>query len=80
MNEQRIKLGEGGRLVIPAIYRKAMGVEPGDELVIKIEDGELRIFQQEEALKRLRAIVKNRKPKNYNLDDFLSFRREDSGE
>ena len=26
----RIRLGEGGRIVIPAAHRKALGVEPGD--------------------------------------------------
>lgn len=80
MQEQRIKIGEGGRLIIPAPYRKAMGVHPGDELVIRMQDGELRLFQQAEALKRIRAAVKRRKLKNYSVDDFLAFRREDSGE
>jgi len=80
MQEHRIKVGEGGRLIIPAPYRKAMGVHPGDELVIRMQDGELRLFQQVEALKRIRAAVKRRKLKNYGVDDFLAFRREDSGE
>ena len=80
MQEQRIKIGEGGRLIIPALYRKAMGVQLGDELVIRIQDGELRLFQQAEALKRIRAAVKRGKRKENHTEDFLTFRRKDSGE
>ena len=80
MQEQRIKLGEGGRLIIPAPYRKAMGVHPGDELIIRMQDGELRLFQQTQALKRIRAAVRRRKLENYGVRDFLAFRREDGGE
>ncbi len=80
MQEHRIKIGEGGRLIIPAPYRKAMGVHPGDELVIRLQDGELRLFQQAEALKRIRAAVKNGKHTKSHLDNFLAFRRKDSGE
>lgn len=80
MQEQRIKIGEGGRLIIPALFRKALGVHTGDELIISMQDGELRLFQQAQALKRMRAAVKHRKLKDYSVDDFLAFRREDSGE
>ena len=80
MQEQRIKIGEGGRLVIPALYRKAMGVQVGDELIIRVQNGELRLFQQAEALKRLRAVVKKGGGKESHTEDFLAFRRKDSGE
>ena len=39
----RIRLGEGGRIVIPAAHRKALGVEPGDRMTISFVDGGLRI-------------------------------------
>lgn len=80
MQDHRIRLGEGGRLIIPAAYRKMMGVCPGDELVIRIQDGELRLFQQAEALKRIRAAVKRGSGKARHTDNFLAFRRKDSAE
>lgn len=80
MQEFRIKIGEGGRLVIPAAYREAMDVRVGDELVLRMHEGELRIFRQAEALKKIRAAVKMTKRKSGRVDDFLAFRRKDSGE
>ncbi|HEV7670825.1 MAG TPA: AbrB/MazE/SpoVT family DNA-binding domain-containing protein [Thermoanaerobaculia bacterium] len=39
MTKHLATIGEGGRLVIPAEYRKALGVATGDEVVL-ILDGE----------------------------------------
>jgi AbrB family looped-hinge helix DNA binding protein len=93
-HEFRIKIGEGGRMIIPAAYRKAMHIHPGDELVARLQNGELRLFQQTEALKRIRTAVKKnvftvvkrkacvtakREVKNH-VSDFLAFRKKDSGE
>ena len=43
MVEVHMKLNENGRVVIPSEMRSALGIEPGDELVMRIEDDELRI-------------------------------------
>src|SRR5207248_1536702 len=40
MDVTHVKLGEGGRVVIPAEYRKALGVKPGDDIVLRLQDGE----------------------------------------
>jgi len=78
MLEQRVKLGEGGRVVIPALLRKALDVEPGDELVIRIQDGELRLFQQKQALTHIRKVVNLKRRGKNATDDFLAFRKKDS--
>ena len=49
----RIRLGDGGRIVIPAAHRKALGVEPGDRMTISFVDGGLRITTWKQALARL---------------------------
>ena len=49
----RIRLGEGGQIVIPAAHRKALGVEPGDRMTISFVDGGLRITTWKQALARL---------------------------
>ena len=33
METVTVKLGTSGRLVLPVKFRKALGVEPGDELI-----------------------------------------------
>ncbi len=57
MTTTRTKLGPGGRIVIPAAHRRALGLHEGDELLVRIEDGELRIVSQDRALQRLQAAV-----------------------
>ena len=81
MHEQSIRMGEGGRLVIPAVLRKEMGVGPGDALVARYQDGELRLFRQKEALTKLQAAVEKCTRTNpYSVDDFLRERRSYWGE
>ena len=56
----RVVLSEGGRIVIPASVRKALGVGPGDSLSLRVEDKELRIVSQREAVRRAQDIVSKR--------------------
>jgi len=44
MRQVKTKISEGGRVVIPAEYRKQLGLEVGDEVIIRFVDGEIRIF------------------------------------
>ncbi len=80
MKEFRIKVGEGGRLVIPAIYRKQLGVVVGDSLCCSLKDGELRLFTQKQALRNIRAFLKENIKGENITDDFIAFRKKDSGE
>jgi AbrB family looped-hinge helix DNA binding protein len=41
--EARLRINENGRVVIPASFRKALGIKAGDEVVVRLEDDELRI-------------------------------------
>jgi len=43
------RLGAGGRVVIPARFRHALGLRPGAELVLSLADGELRIRSRQAA-------------------------------
>ena len=43
MLDMRVRLGASGRLVIPAEVRRRLGLEAGDELVMRVVDGELRV-------------------------------------
>jgi hypothetical protein len=76
-NQQHITLGEGGRLVIPSAFRKELHIEPGDELIIKIQDGELRIFSQLSALAKVQKLLKSLNKVESATDDFLEFRKKD---
>jgi AbrB family looped-hinge helix DNA binding protein len=62
MIQARMRLNENGRVVIPAAFRAALGVEAGDELVMQLDDNELRIttlkHRLERAQNRVRSYVK----------------------
>ena len=53
-SETRLRVNENGRVVIPASFRKALGINAGDEVVLRIEDDELRITTLKRRLERSR--------------------------
>ena len=64
MDTVKAKIGQGGQLVIPAEYRRALGIEVGDTVVLRLEDGELRVFSIERAIRRVQDAVRR-----YRRDD-----------
>jgi AbrB family looped-hinge helix DNA binding protein len=52
MIEIKIKVSEGGKIVLPAEYRQALGIAIGDEVILRLEDGEVRVFTPRLAVKR----------------------------
>jgi bifunctional DNA-binding transcriptional regulator/antitoxin component of YhaV-PrlF toxin-antitoxin module len=79
MNKVLTKLGEGGRLVIPAEYRKALGVEVGDEVVLMLEEGSLRILTPQEGVRRAQELVRSYIPNGQRLaDELIADRRKES--
>ena len=71
MQAVRAKLNENGRLVVPAAYRKALGLRPGDEVVIRLEDDELRISSVRSALARARRLIRQYVPDDEDLTQSL---------
>jgi bifunctional DNA-binding transcriptional regulator/antitoxin component of YhaV-PrlF toxin-antitoxin module/DNA-binding CsgD family transcriptional regulator len=69
-------LGGDGRIVIPAAYRKAMGVEPGDVLILRCEDGELRIAGRDATIRRIQETVHRYVSADVSLvDELIAERR-----
>ncbi|MFQ5939146.1 MAG: AbrB/MazE/SpoVT family DNA-binding domain-containing protein [Alphaproteobacteria bacterium] len=70
------KIGPGGRIVIPALVRRAMGLKVGDRVVLRFEeDGELRIISQRVAIKRAQELVRRYFPGEGRLSDLLIAQR-----
>ncbi|PYV98162.1 MAG: AbrB family transcriptional regulator [Acidobacteria bacterium] len=75
--ETRTRINENGRMVIPASVRKALGINPGDELVLRIEDDELRITTLKRRLERARQRIRRYvKPGRSLVDELIAERRE----
>jgi AbrB family looped-hinge helix DNA binding protein len=71
MSENRVKLTGGDRIVIPVEYRRALGLHIGDELILRLEDGEVRIFTPQQAIKRAQELVRRYIPQGRSLSDEL---------
>jgi AbrB family looped-hinge helix DNA binding protein len=75
--ETRTRINENGRVVIPSSFRKALGLNAGDEVVLRIEDDELRITTLKHRLQRAQSLVrKHVKPGTSLADELIAERRE----
>jgi AbrB family looped-hinge helix DNA binding protein len=75
--ETRLRVNENGRVVIPASFRKALGINPGDELILSIEEDELRITTMKRRIERAqRHVRKYVKPGVSLVDELIAERRE----
>ena len=74
----RLKIGEAGRIVIPAEMRAAMMVKPGDTVTAEVANGELRIISREVVLSRIRGEAAKFKAANPGVsvvDELIEERR-----
>ncbi|HEY1299151.1 MAG TPA: AbrB/MazE/SpoVT family DNA-binding domain-containing protein [Stellaceae bacterium] len=71
MRSFRAKIGAGGRLVIPAPQRKELGLKPGDEVVLRIEDDELRISTIARRIARIQTLMRRHNKAGEKLSECL---------
>jgi len=75
--EARTRVNENGRVVIPASFRKALGIEVGDEVVLRIEDDEVRITTQQRRIQRAQRRARKYVKRGTSLvSELLAERRE----
>ncbi len=73
------RVGDGGRLVIPAAFRKELGLRTGDAVVIELNDGELRIRSRARAIKWAQQQMRPYVPEGVSLvDELIRERRKES--
>ena len=66
-----LQVNANGRVVIPAAVRKALDLRPGDEVIMRIEDGELRLSTRRQALARARRMIRQYIPSDEDLTQSL---------
>jgi AbrB family looped-hinge helix DNA binding protein len=75
--EIRQRVNENGRVVIPASFRKALGINIGDEVVLRMEDDELRITTLKRRVERAQRLVRKHVKRGTSLvDELIAERRE----
>lgn len=80
MNGISTRIAEGGRVVIPVEIRRALGLETGDEIIIRVEDGGLLILTRAEAVRRAQAAVRRRVKRGRSLVEELKADRREEAE
>ena len=77
----RARVGDGGRLVIPAELRRAMDLSIGDEVVMSFRDGALEVVPQVLMIRNIQAELAQFKGPGVDIvDAFLNERRAESQE
>ena len=66
-----------GSFVVPAPIRKALGFQPGDSLVVRIDDERLVVEKTDAVERRLRAYFKKFKGRSL-ADELIAERREEA--
>ncbi len=67
MDDTTTTIGAGGRIVIPAEFRREIGVDTGDEVILRFVDGEIHILTRSQAIRKAQALVRQSIPKNRSL-------------
>ncbi|MEF3168220.1 MAG: AbrB/MazE/SpoVT family DNA-binding domain-containing protein [Deltaproteobacteria bacterium] len=72
------KMSEGGRVVVPAEIRKALGIKEGDIVLWELTEGEAKLTTRRQQLHRVRTLIRQYCPKREGqsvVDDLLAERR-----
>jgi bifunctional DNA-binding transcriptional regulator/antitoxin component of YhaV-PrlF toxin-antitoxin module len=78
---ERVVIDEAGRLVVPAAFRRALGIRGRQPVVIGLVGDSLRLRTLDGALERLQRIARRKRPDGGSaVDAFIAERRADAAE
>ncbi len=76
MNAYSGKLVSGGRLQLPSDVRRQLGLSDGDQVVMRVIDGELHIRPRRDVLKHIQAMLQPYAPTDGSVvDELIADRR-----
>jgi len=79
MERHLTKVSAGGRVVIPAEFRKELGIKTGDEVIVSLEEGKIQLWTKEQSRKWAQDYVCSIIPPDRNLaDELIRERREEA--
>ena len=72
------RIDKAGRLVIPNHYRQVLNLSPGEQVMLRLEDGEMHICSFKKAAEKARDLITQYNQDNHDLLEILfQHRRED---
>lgn len=71
MNAHNGRLVSGGRLQLPSDIRRELGLADGDQVMMRVVDGELHVRPRRDVLKRIQAMLRPYAPADGSVADEL---------
>jgi AbrB family looped-hinge helix DNA binding protein len=75
MASQAVKIVDGGKLIIPAQFRRKLGIDVGDTVVVEMDEDGLHVRSLTSAVRQAQNIVRGFVPDDAHLADDLSAER-----
>lgn len=77
MREQNVIVSENGRIIIPAIFRKELSIQPGDELILSLSpENDIIVHSPRQSLQKLQDLVA-KKHKTNLVETLIEMRRKE---
>lgn len=77
----RVNVLPNGRLVLPVVLRKSLGVEKGGQVMAEVVNGEVRLTTPDVSLDRARALFRKYVPAGTSIaDEVIADRRAESAQ
>lgn len=74
-----VRVAENGRLSLPSKYRRMVGLEDGGVVVVRVEDGEIRIRPVQAVVEELQEVARRYfAGSGETVERFLTDRREEA--
>ncbi len=79
MHRKVVRLDKTGRLLIPSQFRKEMDLNGGSEVIVALENGELRVYTRDLAIRRIQEYLRKIVPPGVSLvDELIAERQEEA--
>ena len=72
MASQAVKIIDGGKLIIPAAFRRKLGIEVGDTVIIELDEDGLHVRSLTSAVRLAQTIVGTFRPDDAPDENALS--------
>jgi len=77
--EIRTQLTKNGRILLPVRFRKALDLQPADELILRLEEDSIQVLPVHQAVIQAQDLVKKYVPQGTSLvDELIKTRRQEA--
>lgn len=80
MLQAKTTIASGGRIVIPSEIRNELNLKVGEEVLLKVESGQIHIISYKQAVKKAQDTVRKYNKKKLSLKDLLFKQRKEESD